>query len=137
MKHIRHTPWKANEDRSDILYSHTIVDSDGRRLARLMQHDSVFIPKEVSSQEEAAIAKLMASAPELLTKLEACVLFLEQERKKIDRAIQDIHEFIESVQGEFAGEEIELPLLKVKPEAILARVAFIESMKKKPEASED
>lgn len=137
MKHIRHTPWKANEDRSDILYSHTIVDSDGRRLARLMQHESVFTPKEVSSKEEAAIAKLMASAPELLTKLEACVLFLEQERKKIDRIIQDLHEFIGSVQGEFAGEEIELPPLKVNSEAVLARVSFLQSMKNKPEASED
>ena len=137
MKYIRNTPWRSAEDRSDILYSHTIVDSDGRRLARVMQHPNPFKPKEVSLQQEAAIAKLLAAAPELHTKLLACVNFLEQERKKIDRAINDIHEFIESIEGDFAGEEFEVPPLKVNPAAIEGRLAFLETIRKKTEADED
>jgi hypothetical protein len=137
MKYIRNTPWHAAEDRSDILYSHTIVDGDGRRLARVMQHPNPFKPKEVVMQQEAATAKLLAAAPELHTKLLECVNFLEQERRKIDRAINDIHEFIASIEGEFAGEEFEFPPLKVNPAAIEGRLAFLESMKKKPESGED
>lgn len=136
MKYIRNTPWRSAEDRSDILYSHTIVDSDGRRLARVMQHPNPFKAKEVSLQQEAAIAKLLAAAPELHTKLLECVNFLEQERRKIDRAINEIHEFIESIEGEFAGEEFEVPPLKVNPAAIEGRLAFLESMKNKPESGQ-
>ena len=137
MKYIRNVPWHAAEDRSDILYSHTIVDGDGRRLARVMQHPNPFKPKEVILEQEAATAKLLAAAPELHTKLLECVNFLEQERRKIDRAINDIHEFIASIEGEFAGEEFEFPPLKVNPAAIEGRLAFLESMKKKPESGED
>jgi hypothetical protein len=136
MKYIRNTPWYAAEDRSDILYSHTIVDSDGRRLARVMQHSNPFKPKEDSFQQEVATAKILAAAPELHTKLLECVNFLEQERRKIDRAINDIHEFIESIEGEFAGEEFEVPPLKVNPAAIEGRLAFLESMKNKPESGQ-
>jgi len=137
MKYIRNTPWHAAEDRSDILYSHTIIDSEGRRLARVMQHPNAFKPKELSLQQEAATAKLLAAAPELHTKLLECVNFLEQERRKIDRAINDIHEFIASIEGEFAGEEFEVPPLKVNPAAIEGRLAFLESMRKKPESGQD
>jgi hypothetical protein len=137
MKYIRNSPWRSAEDRSDILYSHTIVDSDGRRLARVMQHSNSFKPKEVNWQHEAATAKLLAAAPELHMKLLECVSFLEQERKKIDRAIDDIHEFIESIEGEFSGEEFEVPPLKVNPAAIEGRLAFLESMRKKPDSGED
>ena len=136
MKYIRNSPWHAAEDRSDILFSHIIVDSQGRRLARVMQQPNVFKPKEDSLQHEAATAKLLAAAPELHTKLLECVNFLEQERRKIDRAINDIHELIASIEGEFAGEEFEVPPLKVNPAAIEGRLAFLESMRKKPESGE-
>jgi len=136
MKYIRNTPWRAAEDRSDILFSHTIIDNDGRRLARVTQLHNPLKPKEVSLQQEAAMAKLLAAAPELHTKLLESVNFLEQERKKIDRAIKDIHEFIESIEGEFAGEEFELPPLTVNPAAIDGRLTFLESISKKAASGE-
>ncbi|PIT76694.1 hypothetical protein [Limnohabitans sp. JirII-31] len=138
MKYIRNTPWRSAEDRSDILYSHTIIDSDGGRLARVMQQPTpVTKPKEVTRQKEAATAKLLAAAPELHTKLLECVSFLEQERRRIDRAINEMHEFLVSIEGEFAGEEFEVPPLKVNPAAIEGRLAFLESMRKKPSSGED
>lgn len=138
MKHIRNIPWRSGEDRSDVFFSHTIVDSSGQRIARVMQQpSSPFLNKELGLQREAATAKLLAAAPELHMKLLECVNFLEQERKKIDRAIEDIHEFIESIEGEFAGEEFEVPPLKVNPAAIEGRLAFLEAIRKKPDSSED
>lgn len=129
MKYIRNTPWRSAEDRSDILYSHTIIDSDGRRIARVSQLNDPFKRNTDSKLHEAATAKLLAAAPELHKKLLECVNFLEQERRKIDRAINDIHEFIASIEGDFAGEEFEFPPLKVNPEAIKQRLKFMEVTK--------
>ena len=136
MKYIRNTPWRSAEDRSDVLFSHTIVDSDGRRIARVSQLTDPVKRNTDSKLHEAATAKLLAAAPELHMKLLECVNFLEQERKKIDRAIEDIQEFIESIEGEFAGDEFEVPPLKVNPAAIEGRLAFLDSMRKKSESGE-
>lgn len=137
MKYIRNTPWRSAEDRSDILYSHTIIDSDGRRIARVSQLDDPFKRNTDSKLHEAATAKLLAAAPELHAKLLECVSFLEQERRRIDRALNDMHEFLASIEGEFVGEEFEVPPLKVNHAAIEGRLAFLESMRKKPSSGED
>ncbi|WP_146100135.1 hypothetical protein [Limnohabitans sp. TS-CS-82] len=60
-----------------------------------------------------------------------------QQRRRIDRAINEMHEFLTSIEGEFAGEEFEVPPLKVNPAAIEGRLAFLESMRKKPSSGED
>lgn len=136
MKYIRNIPWSSVEDRSDIMYSHTVVDSDGRRIARVYQLTDPVKRNQDNKAHEASTARLLASAPELHAKLLECANFLDQERRKIDRAIKDIYEFVESIEDEFSGDEFEVPPLTVNPAAIRARLAFLESMKKDPESGE-
>ena len=131
MKYIRNTPWRSNEDRSDVLFSHTIVDSDGRRIARVSQLTDPVKLNNDSTLHEAATAKLLAAAPELHMKLLECICFLEQERKKIDQTLEDLQEFIDSIEGTFKGEEIEVPPLIVNPAAIEGRIAFLDSIQNK------
>jgi hypothetical protein len=66
----------------------------------------------------------------LLDKLKECSLFLEKERRKIDRVLEDVNKLIARVEGNFSGEDFEPPPLAVNPDAIAARVAFLQSMKK-------
>jgi hypothetical protein len=129
MKHID-APWRSVEDRSDVLFSHTI-HSNGDRIARVLQPAGSFkhSREELKNKEEAR-AQLIAAAPELLDKLKECSLFLEKERRKIDRVIEDVSELIARVEGAFAGEDFEPPPLTVNPDAIAARVAFLQSIKK-------
>jgi hypothetical protein len=134
MKYIRNTPWRSVEDQSDVPYSHTIVDSDGRRIAKVDQLTDPVRRNQDSKAHEAATARLLASAPELHTKLLECAIFLDQERRRIDRAIKDIYKFLESIEGEFSGEEFEVPPLKVNSEAISGRLAFLESLKQPPDS---
>lgn len=129
MKHLDGN-WRAVEDRSDILFSHTI-HSHNDQIARVLQPSGSWksTPDELR-KKEAARAQLLAAAPELLDKLKECSLFLEKERRKIDSVLEDVNELIARVEGEFAGEDFEPPPLKVNPDAILARVRFIEATKK-------
>lgn len=129
MKHIN-APWRAVEDRSDILFSHSVIGRDSH-IARVHQSTrDIRLTQDVLRKQEAARAQLLAAAPEMLDKLKECSLFLEKERYKIDRVLSDVNELIARVEGEFAGEDFEPPPLKVNPDAIVARVAFIEAQKK-------
>jgi len=129
MKHID-APWRFIEDRSDIFFSHTVIGRNSR-IARVNQATrGVFNTQDELHKKEAARAQLLAAAPELLDKLKECSLFLEKERRKIDSVLEDVNELIARVEGEFAGEDFEPPPLKVNPDAIAAKVAFIEATKK-------
>jgi hypothetical protein len=129
MKHLD-APWRAVADRSDVLFSHTI-QSDNDRIARVLQPLNSW--KHTSAelhQKENARAQLLAAAPEMLDKLRACSLFLEKERGRIDRVLEDVNELIARVEGEFAGEDFEPPPLKVNPAAIDGRLSFLDAIKK-------
>ena len=129
MKHID-APWRSVEDRSDVLFSHTVIGRSSH-IARVNQATrDIRLTQEELGKKEAARAQLLAAAPELLDKLKECSLFLEKERRKIDRVLDDVTDLIARVEGEFAGEDFEPPPLKVNPDAIAARVAFIETTKR-------
>lgn len=129
MKYIN-APWRTVEDRSDVLFSHSVIGRDGH-IARVHQSTrDIRLTQDELRKQEAARAQLLAAAPEMLDKLKACSLFLEKERNKIDRVLSDVNELIARVEGEFAGEDFEPPPLKVNPDAIVARVAFIEAQQK-------
>ena len=129
MKHID-APWRAVEDRSEVFFSHTVVGRNSH-IARVNQAThSINLTQDELRKQEAARAQLLAAAPELLDKLKECSLFLEKERRRIDSVLEDVNELIARVEGEFAGEDFEPPPLKVNPDAIAARVAFIDATKK-------
>lgn len=129
MKHID-APWRAVEDRSEVFFSHTVVGRNSH-IARVNQAThSINLTQDDLRKQEAARAQLLAAAPELLDKLKECSLFLEKERRRIDSVLEDVNELIARVEGEFAGEDFEPPPLKVSPDAIAARVAFIDATKK-------
>ncbi len=129
MKHID-APWRSIEDRSDVFFSHTVIGRNSQ-IARVNQATSdIRLTQDEHRKKEAARAQLLAAAPELLDKLKECSLFLEKERRKIDSVLEDVNELIARVEGDFAGEDFEPPPLKVNPDAITARVAFLQSMKK-------
>jgi hypothetical protein len=122
MKHID-APWRSIEARSDVFFSHTVIGRNSH-IARVNQATrGVFTTQDELRKKEAARAQLLAAAPELLDKLKECSLFLEKERRKIDNVLEDVNELI-------AGEDFEPPPLKVNPDAIAAKVAFIEASKK-------
>lgn len=129
MKHID-APWRSIEDRSDVFFSHTVIGRNSQ-IARVNQATSdIRLTQDEHRKKEAARAQLLAAAPELLDKLKECSLFLEKERRKIDSVLEDVNELIARVEGDFVGEDFEPPPLKVNPDAITARVAFLQSMKK-------
>ena len=129
MKHIN-APWRSVEDRSDIFFSHTVIGRNSQ-IARVIQSTpDIRLTQEELRKQEVARAQLLAAAPELLDKLKECSLFLDKERRKIDSVLEDVNELIARVEGDFAGEDFEPPPLKVNPNAIAARVAFVEATKK-------
>ena len=128
MKHIN-APWRAVEDRSDVFFSHTVIGRNSH-IARVHQSTrDIRLTQDELRKQEVARAQLLAAAPELLDKLKECSLFLEKERRKIDSVLEDVNELIARVEGEFAGEDFEPQPLKVNPDAIAARVAFLEATK--------
>lgn len=72
MKPLSPYPWRATEHASEVNFTHTIVDHEGERLARVCSLTRSFGRK----RDEAANAALMAAAPDLYESLKSCVATL-------------------------------------------------------------
>ena len=72
MKPLSPTPWRSAEQASEVLFTHTIVDHEGERIARVCSLSRSF----GRQRDEGANAAIMAAAPELYECLKSCVATL-------------------------------------------------------------
>ena len=75
MKPLSPSPWRAVEHMSEVNFTHTVIDSEGERLARICSLMGAF----GRQRDEASNAILMAASPELYDSLKSCfALLIEQ-----------------------------------------------------------
>lgn len=72
MKPVSPSPWRSVEHPSEVNFTHTIVDHEGERIARVCSLRRTF----GRQRDEGANATLMAAAPELYESLKFCVATL-------------------------------------------------------------